>query len=1083
MKQTLFNLTIAVLFSIVSSQTIYSQEDKKIDKPFTQVASALKFRSLGPAHASGRIADIEVNPNNHSEYYLAVAMGNVWKTTNSGITFEPIFDTYGSYSTSDVAIDPRNTNELWVGTGEYNSQRAIGYGDGVYLSKDGGKSFKNVGLQNSEHIGRIVIDPRNSDVYVAAQGPLWGDGGERGLYKTSDKGTTWKKILDISAQTGITDIVIDPRNPDVLYCASYQRRRHVFTLINGGPESAIYKSEDAGATWQKITSGLPSGDIGRIGLAISPVNPDYVYAVIEASEKNGGFYRSTDRGESWTKQSDYTSESAQYYNRIFCDPADENKVFAVDTYTKYSTDGGKTWQTLPLELKHVDDHALWIDPSDTNHLIIGCDGGVYESFDMGTKWRHTSNLPVTQYYRVSIDNTEPFYNLCAGTQDNNSMTGPSQNVSDYGITNYEWTTTIGGDGFFSAFDPDDANIIYTEYQYGGLARFDKRSGEHIYIIPEAPEGEAYRWNWNAPMMVSSHKGTRLYFAANKLFRSENRGNSWEVISPDLTRQIDRNQLKVMGKLQSPEAVAKNASTSLFGTIVSIAESPKNENLLIVGTDDGLIQITNDGGKTWTKIEKFTSVPETTYVSCIVASQHDENTVFASFDARKNNDLKPYILKSTDKGKTWTSISSDLPKRGTVYSIAEDHINKNILFVGTEFGVFVTNDAGKSWHQLKNGLPTIAIMDIKIHKKQDDLILATFGRGLYILDDYAPLREVSDSFSERNAHIFTVKDALMFIQTDALYGQGATYFAGQNPEYGAVFTIFLNEESKSKKQLRKDAEKNAQKEGKDITYPTEDELRAEDDERAPYLILTIAEQSGKIIRRIQAPATKGVQRVTWGLRSFNQNPITAELSEPHNSQKSGMPVLPGTYTVTLSKVVAGIETTLSEAVTFNTVPLNMATLPASDKKSLAEFQTDAAKVYAASTAVGNYLHNLEVKTGAVRTALLNAPTNTSADIALADKYLQTIKQLRRKLYGDETIAKRNGNQPPSISDRLSSSVYGLWNSTSAPTQTMRDNLKLGREQLKKLISEIKTLENEINILESRAQKAGAPLTPGILPDID
>ncbi len=1083
MKKPIQILVFIVLIHVIFGQNSFSQEATTDESPFSVAASSLKFRSLGPAHASGRIADIEVNPNNPSEYYLAVAAGNVWKTVNSGITFEPIFDSYGSYSTADVAIDPQNTNEVWVGTGEYNSQRAIGYGDGVYLSRDGGKSFKNMGLQKSEHIGRIVIDPRNSHVYVAAQGPLWGDGGERGLYKTIDKGATWQKILDISAQTGVTDIVFDPRNPDVLYCASYQRRRHVFTLINGGPESAIYKSEDAGKTWRKLTNGLPSGDVGRIGLAISPVNPDYVYAIVEAAEKNGGFFLSKDRGESWTKQSDYSSGSAQYYNRIHCDPKNVNKVFSTDTYTVFTLDGGKTWTNIGLEYRHVDDHALWINPSNTNHWLIGGDGGLYETYDHGAKWRHVSNLPVTQYYRVSMDNTEPFYNLCVGTQDNNSMTGPSQTVSEYGILNSDWTTTLGGDGFFSAFDPKDANIIYTEYQYGGLARFDKRSGESVYIIPQAPPGEAYRWNWNAPLAVSAHKHTRIYFAANKLFRSEDRGNSWTVISPDLTRQLDRNQLKVMGKLQSPEAVAKNVSTSLFGNIVAFSESEKNENLLYVGTDDGLIQVTENGGTSWAKYEKFGSVPDMTYVSCILASQHDENVVFASFDGRKNNDLKPHIYISRNKGKSWESITSNLPERGTVYTIAEDHINKNLLFVGTEFGVFASPDAGKTWTQLKNGLPTIAVFDLKIHKKQDDLVLGTFGRGIYILDDYAPLREISTEIAEKPAYIFSVKDALMFIQTDVTYGQGATYFAGKNPDYGAVFTIYLKEDIKTKKQIRKDAEKQAAKDGKDSVYPTESELRAEDDERKPFLILTVKDDAGNIVRRIEAPATKGIQRVNWGLRTFNQNPVTESNTANYDSQKSGMPVMPGKYSVSLSKMVAGVETKLCDDVCFHAVPLNNATLPAADRKALAEFQLEAAKLNGAVYATNSYLKQLENKLIALRTAFANAPTNSASELALVETFSAQIKTLSRKLNGDETIAKRNGNQPPSVSERIGAAVEGLWNSTSAPTQTLSDNLVLGKSELKVLISEIEKLEKDIEILQETARKIGAPLTPGILPKID
>lgn len=1073
-------LTLSVLFILPAF--VFAQE-KEQKTPLEQTVSALKFRSIGPAHASGRIADIEVNPDNHSEYYLAVAAGNVWKTENAGISFKPIFDNYGSYSTADVAINPNNTNEVWVGTGEYNSQRAIGYGDGVYLSRDGGKSFENVGLKKSEHIGRIVIDPRNSDVYVAAQGPLWGPGGERGLYKTSDKGETWDKILDISENTGITDIVYDPRNPDILYAASYQRRRRVFTLINGGPESAIYKSADAGKSWRKLKSGLPSSDMGRIGLAVSPANPDYVYAIIEAAEGKSGIYKSTDRGESWTKQSDYISTSPQYYNRIIPDPKDPEKLYSLDTYTKYTLDGGKTWSNLGIKYKHVDDHALWINPEDTRHLIIGGDGGIYETFDAGSNWRHVPNLPVTQYYRVSIDNSKPFYNICGGTQDNNSMTGPSQTISKYGILNSDWKTTLGGDGFFSAFDPENPDIIYTEYQYGGLARYDKRSGEKLYIQPQPPKGEAYRWNWNAPMLISKHKSTRLYFAANKVFRSEDRGNSWKVISPDLTRELNRNELKVMGKIQSPEAVSKNASTSIFGNIVSFSESPVNENLLYAGTDDGLIQVSDDGGKKWKSYQRFGDVPEMTYVSCLLASQHDENTVYASFDGRKNSDLKPHIYKSTDKGKSWTKITGNLPENGTVHSIAEDYKKPNLIFAGTEFGIFVSDTGGEKWQQIKNGIPTIAVRDIKIKEGEDDLVLATFGRGFYILDDYSPLRNCSEELFAKDAHIFPIKDALMYVRTSVKYGQGASYFAGENPEYGAVFTVYLKNDYKTRKQERKEAEKMAKEAGEDITYPTFEELRKEDRERKPYLILTIRNEDGRAVRRIKTGANKGVKRVNWALRGFNQNLVNEEKSASHDNADSGYPVVPGKYSVSLSVFHRGKEMQLTEPVYFNTVPLNNASLATDDRQALADFQKEASKVNGAVQATRAYLNDLEKQAGALRTALINAPASVPRDIEQADEYLQNISDLKSRLDGDKSISKRHGSQPPSIASRVSRSVYGIWNSTSAPTETLKTNLAVGKQELKTLISEIKSLESGIKRLHETARKAGAPPATGKLPELD
>ncbi|HEX9007620.1 MAG TPA: glycosyl hydrolase, partial [Bacteroidota bacterium] len=567
-----------------------AERPKGSTKPDSVMSAAtfqgLKFRSIGPALTSGRVVDFAVDPTDRSHYYVAVASGGVWKTVNAGTTFTPVFDDQASYSIGCVALDPNNPGVVWVGTGENNSQRSVAYGDGVYRSDDGGKSWKNMGLRRSEHIGKILVDPRNSNVvYVAAQGPLWGPGGERGLYKTSDGGQSWKAVLSISENTGVSDIAFDPRNPDVVYAAAYQRRRHVWTLIDGGPESALYKSTDAGGSWNKLTSGLPSDDVGRIGIAVSPVRPDVVYAIVEAAGKTGGFFRSTDRGATWEKRSEYVSGGPQYYNEIFCDPKNVDRVYSMDVFLMVTDDGGKNFGHLGERSKHVDNHAMWIDPVNTDYYLVGCDGGIYESFDRGATWNFKSNLPVTQFYRVTVDNAKPFYNIYGGTQDNFSLGGPSRTLSATGITNSDWYVTVGGDGFVSAVDPENPNIVYSESQYGGLVRFDKQSGELIGIKPQERKGEEpLRWNWDSPLLVSPHKHTRLYFAANRIFRSEDRGDSWTAISPDLTRQIDRNKLPVMGKVWSVDAVAKNTSTSFYGNITALTESPVKEGLLYAGTD-------------------------------------------------------------------------------------------------------------------------------------------------------------------------------------------------------------------------------------------------------------------------------------------------------------------------------------------------------------------------------------------------------------------------------------------------------------------------------------------------------------------
>ncbi|GIR20985.1 MAG: hypothetical protein CM15mP36_01920 [Flavobacteriales bacterium] len=594
---------ILLIVLIVFSANTYPQKKKKQkENPLDKISvSALKWRSVGPALTSGRVSDLAINPDNPFEYYVAIASGGVWKTSNWGVDYTPIFDGQSSYSIGCITIDPNNTNVIWVGTGENNNQRSVAYGDGVYKSVDGGTSWKNMGLKNSEHIGNIIVHPENSDVvYVSAYGPLWSKGGDRGIYMTEDGGKTWNNILFIDEHTGFNEIHMDPRNPDVLYAASHQRRRHVYTYVGGGPGSGLHKSTDGGKTWKEINKGLPSVEIGRIGMDISDANPEIIYAIVEAAERKGGFYKSTNRGETWVKQSAKVT-SGNYYQEIFADPVDEDVVYIMDTWMSVTHDGGKSFKNVGEDYKHVDNHAMWINPNNNSHWLVGCDGGIYETFDKGKKWDFKKNLPVTQFYKVAVDNAEPFYNIYGGTQDNFSIGGPSRVNNSHGISNQDWFITHGGDGFESQIDPENPNIVYAQSQYGWLVRYDKLSGEEVGIKPIARKGELdYKWNWDAPLAVSHHKSGRLYFAANKVFRSDDYGNSWDVISDDLSRKIDRNKLKVYDRVLSIDAVAKNGSTSPYGTIVALSESPLDENFIVIGTDDGLIQITENSGKTWRK---------------------------------------------------------------------------------------------------------------------------------------------------------------------------------------------------------------------------------------------------------------------------------------------------------------------------------------------------------------------------------------------------------------------------------------------------------------------------------------------------
>ncbi len=1043
----------------------------------------LALREIGPAMTSGRIADLAVNPSNPAEYYVATASGGVWKTTDAGISYRPLFDGEGSYSIGVVALDPSNAHVVWVGTGENNAQRSVSYGDGVYKSEDGGKSWKRVGLESSEHIGRIVIDPRNTDVvYVAAQGPVWSAGGERGLYKTEDGGKTWSKVLDISENTGVTDLVMDPRDPDLLIAAAWQRRRHVWTYIGGGPESALYRSTDGGASWSKLTKGLPSGDVGRYGLCISPADPDYIYAIVEASGEQGGVYRSTDRGASWSKRDSYNG-SGNYYNELICDPKDRDLVVAMDTYAMITTDGGKTWERVGEKNKHVDNHALWIDPADTDHYLMGTDGGLYESYDRGASWQFKPNLPVTQFYDVALDNEKPFYNVYGGTQDNFSMGGPSRTISSAGIVNADWFVTAGGDGFQSQVDPENPNIVYAESQYGGLQRYDRKSGEGVYIQPQPEKGEALRWNWDSPLLISPHSHTRLYFAANRVYRSDDRGDSWRAISPDLSRQLDRNKLPVMGKVWGMDAVAKNVSTTIYGNAVALTESPVEEGLLYVGTDDGLIQVTEDAGGQWTRYDRFPGVPERTYVDAVLASLHDAGTVFAAFNNKKNGDFKPYLLKSTDKGAHWTSIAGDLPERGSVYTLAEDPVDPQLLFAGTEFGVFFTRDGGQHWIQLKGGIPTIAVRDLKIHEPENDLVLATFGRGFWILDDYSALRHADAATLSQDAHIFPTRDALLYIVKDpfAYSGkgfQGESYYGADNPPFGAVFTYYLKDDIQTREEARHEAEKKTAEAGRDVGYPSFEEMRAEDREQDPYLLFTVTKPSGEIVRRMAAKPSKGIHRIAWNLRYPASTPVDARGDfKPLDEGRDGPYAAPGTYRVSLAKVVDGVATEMVAPVEFQVVPLNNATLATDDRAALVAFQQEADGLLGEVMRASRRLDEAATTLASLKQATLRSTTVPTSVLEQARALEERIAELQVQLDGDRSVATRQFETTPSISDRVQTAVYSSYGSTSAPTGTQRDQLQIARDQMAEVGPAVDAVARDVRSLAVRIDQLGAPYTPG------
>jgi photosystem II stability/assembly factor-like uncharacterized protein len=1055
--------------------------------------SGLKFRLIGPAVASGRVMSIAVNPKNKFEYYVGVASGGVWKTVNDGTTWTPVFDGEGSYSIGSVALDPNDSSVVWVGSGESNSQRSVAYGDGIYRSVDGGKSWESLGLKKSEHIGRVVIDPRDSKVvYVAAEGPLWGPGGDRGLYKSVDGGKNWKAVLTISENTGVVDVAVDPSNPDIVYAAAYQRRRHVFTLIDGGPESAIYKSTDAGATWNKLKSGLPTVDMGRIGLAVSPADSNLVYATVEAADGKGGIFRSNDKGATWERRNEF-DQGAMYYARVVADPKNVDRIFVMSVELRESLDGGKTLTKVSEANHHGDNHAIWIDPDDTRHWLLGSDGGMYETYDNAKSWLFKANLPTVQFYDVAVDNALPFYNVCGGTQDNFSWCGPSRTRTVNGIVNSDWRVTTGGDGFHSQVDPVDANTIYSESQYGVLVRYDKPTGQEIVLQPREGKGEPpLRWNWDSPVIISPHSHTRLYFAANRLFRSDDRGDTWKAISGDLTRQLDRNKLPVMGKVWGPEAVAKNQSTSFYGNIVALAESPKKEGLIYVGTDDGLIQVTSDGGQNWTKYDKFAGVPDMTYVSRLAASQHDANTVYAAFENHKNEDFKPYLLRSSDEGKTWTSIAGDLPENGPVLAFVEDPVNPNLLFAGTEFGAFFTIDGGRHWVRLKGGLPTIAVRDVVIQARESDLVIATFGRGFYVLDNIAPLREIKAESVEQAAAAFPVKDALLYIQSHPLGGlkkgfQGDAFYAAANPPYGAVFTAFLKDKLKSKKEKREEAEKDAAKKNETPPYPSNDQLRAEAEEAKPELYFLVYDESGAVIRRVDGATDQGFQRAAWDLRypapALRERKAEGDDDFP-SATAQGPLVLPGSYSVRMFQKVDGAVTELGALQAFKVVAegAGSSSLSAADRAAQEEFHRKVSRLYRAVSGATHTGDDVATRLKSIREALRETPAVEKQLDSVADAIEQRDREILRALSGDKELAKRNEPVPSSINDRVEGIMEGERFALARPTQSHINDYNIAAAEFAEQLTRLHALvEVDLSRLEKDMEAAGAPWTPGRVPD--
>jgi len=1075
--QSLLFLLVLFLGFSVSAQT-----DLEVMR---KAANGLKFRPIGPAMMGGRIADIAVNPYDKSNWYIGVGSGGVWKTVNAGVTFEPVFDRETSYSIGDVEIDPNNPNVVWVGTGENVSGRHVGWGDGIYKSVDAGKTWSNMGLKNSEHIGKILVDPRNSNtIFVAAEGPLWSSGGERGLFKSIDGGKSWTQSLAIDDNTGVTDVEFDPSNPDVLYAAAYERRRKTWSLLAGGPNSAIYRSVDGGVSWQKLTTGLPSGDMGKIGLAVTKADPNLVFATIEAKSGSQGFYKSTDKGMSWTRMNSYTSGGTgpHYYQEIEASPTDPDLVYQMDVFLHVTRNGGADFDYLTSGRdKHSDNHALWVDPDNGNHLLAGSDGGLYESFDEGKSWRFFENLPISQFYKIGLDNSEPFYNVVAGAQDLGTLIGPSRTMHTEGVRNKDWYVPLGADGYDSHFDPNDPNTVYIEIQGGELYRLDRKTEELIKIKPTpAPSDEPERFNWDSPIQISAHDSKTIYFGSQRLWKSTDKGNAWEAISNDLTTNTNRYTLTMIDGTPSVDALYDNGAMSLYATLTSIAESPLQRGLLYTGSDDGMLHVTEDDGANWRQMKALPDVPERSFINDIEPSQHNAGTLFVSADAHKHGDYKPYLFMSENNGSRWTSIVGDLPAETIVWSIKQDLKDENLLFIGTEYGVYFSPNKGTNWILLKNGLPTIAVRDIELHPRDNDLVAGTFGRGVYVLDDYSALRNLRSSLDASTNTVLPVRDAWWYIpsvpyQAAGMPSQGSSSYRTPNPEFGALIDYYVSEVPKTLRSQRKEKEKSMTS----VPFPGWDQLKAERNDGAAEALVLISNENGDPVRWLTATTAKGLNRVTWDLRLPVLGPISfyqPDFVPPWAGGAKGPLVAPGMYSAQLFLLDDGAMAAQGQKASFEV----KAVPQLANRNGFAEmiaFQHSATELSRRISIESSKLGDARDKIRYMKAAIAQVP-KASAELFKQLKALEDqLSQLGEMLYGDRTPGSYNESTLPSISGRLGNALYGSSETTQPPTQTQLDDYALAEMAFNSYLPKTEEAYQALEALEIELQKAGAPYTPG------
>ncbi|MDC3330334.1 glycosyl hydrolase [Flavobacteriaceae bacterium] len=1079
MKSIVLSFLSVFLFLPLQTLEAQKRKNKKTTESTPTVSlEAFSLRNVGPAFLSGRIADIKTHPENESVWYVATGSSGVWKTVNAGTTWTPIFEDQPSYSTGCITLDPSNPDVVWVGTGENVGGRHVAYGDGIYRSDNGGTTWKNMGLKKSEHISEIIVHPDNSDVvWVAAQGPLWTSGGERGLYKTTNGGTSWKRVLGNDQWTGVTDIMIDPRNPQILYAATWDRHRTVAALMGGGPGTALYRSDDGGENWTKLTEGLPESNMGKIGITISPQNPDVVYAAIELDRKSGAVYRSSNRGASWTKMSDTVSGGTgpHYYQELYASPHEFDRLYLMNVRVLTSGDGGKTFVQLKERDKHSDNHAIVFKKDDPNYIMLGTDAGIYETFDNAETWRYIKNLPLTQFYKVAVNNAEPFYHIFGGTQDNGSAGGPSATDEREGIANKHWYKTLFADGHQSATDPVYNDIIYAETQQGGLYRIDLTTGEQVSVQPKAGLGEPHeRFNWDAPILVSPHNPKRLYFASYRVWKSESRGDDWEPISGDLTRNEDRLTLPIMGRKQSWDNAWDVGAMSNYNTITSLAESPVQEGLLYAGTDDGFIQVSENGGESWRKIPVTAlGLAPRTFVNDIKADLFDANTVYVALDNHKEGDFNPYLFKSTDKGQSWQFISGNIPDRTLVWRMVQDPVKKNLLFAATEFGIYTSLNGGTSWQKL-GGAPTISFRDLTIQKRENDLVAASFGRGFFVLDDYSALREFTEDNLSQKGKLFTPRTAKWFVPRSNIGNTGADYYFAKNPTYGAVFTYHLADEYQTVKEVRKEKETSLNKNKADILFPGWDALDAERQENEAQVVLSIQDSQGNVINKISQKASQGSHRMAWNFSHFNPYSIS---DSPSRYRGGGALAKPGSYQASLSLVQNGEVTPLDGPISFEVKALREGVLKGISHEEYNAYLTEITQVYKSISAVRDVLS----ESGKMHKAMVTALAQAKILPGTLEPKLEALKldltRINQSISGSPSRREVGERNPAGIQSFLSNAMVGLRNSYG-PTPLHKKSLKIAKELLVQLRAEVKSIsEVRIPEIEAALKAADAPYILG------